>query len=173
VSDNKLIHDPRVKLVLKETLYEYMYGPAQKKFAYRLEKIINDNTVAGGYSHKSFMYRGEIYTCDTRELPHRMNRLVLPLQPTMNDYLRDIKELNVKELPYVLGYINRVLNSTNEFQDYLKLLPDSLHHPLQHLINNCPCKTSGLSPEFVADMQQNNKSAITMIKSRMALNLLL
>ena len=131
------------------------------------------NTLLCGYSHKSFMYKNTLYNIDTNALPRKMNRLHINLQGPMNDYLKDLKTLNETEVPYVLGYINQVLNSSNDLSDYLRLFPEAVHGPIQHLIAACPCKSKKLPEEVVSVLQDKNTTSINMMKKRMVTNLLI
>lgn len=168
-----LQHDPRTKQQIKDVLYELLYRPIQKQLEGRLNQIIIKNTVQGSHTHKSFIYRNEIYNVDTAPLPRKMNRLLPQLQPEMDAYLRELKELNNSELPYVLGFINRVLNSSNELHDYLRVFPETIHGPIQHLINTCPCRARKLTEEQVNDLKANNQQAIDLLRQRMVINLLI
>ena len=169
----QLQHDPRTKQMIKDVLYELLYTPIQKQFKLRLDQIIVKNAVLGGYSHQSFMYKSVLYNCDINTLPRKMNRLVIQMQPAMNEYLRELKQLNEKELPHVLGYITQVLNSSNELHDYLRLLPPSVHPSIQSLINTCPCRGKKLPDETVAMLQTKNQGSVQLLKNRMVTNLLI
>lgn len=168
-----LQHDPRTKQQIKDTLYELLYLPIQKRFQDMLNQIIVKNVVAGKYTHRSFIYRNELYNIDTQPLPRKMNRLLPQFQPEMDSYLREIKQLNEAELPYVLGFINQVLNSSNELHDYLRLLPESVHQPIEHLINTCPCRNKKLSDEGVQALLEKNHDAIGLMRKRMVINLVI
>ena len=165
-------HDPRTKRMIKDVLYELLYTPIQKQFKQRLDQLIVKNAVLGGYSHKSFMYKNVLYNCDTNAMPRKMNRLVIQLQPAMNEYLKELKQLNEDEL-HVLGYITQVLNSSNELHDYLRLLPPSVHPAIQGLINTCSCRGKRLPDETVALLQEKNLGAVQLMKNRMVTNLLI
>ena len=169
----QLQHDPRTKMQIKEALYAFLYSPIEKSFKQRIDTLIVKNTLMSGYSHKSFMYKNVLYNCDTDALPRKMNRLHANLVQEMNDYLRDLKALNESEMPYVLGYINQVLNSSNDLCDYLRLLPEAVHGSIQHLIAFCPCKSQKLPEEVVSVLQDKNATSINMMKKRMVTNLLL
>ena len=119
------------------------------------------------------MYKSVLYNCDNNVLPRKMNRLVIQLQPAMNEYLKELKQLNEKEMPYVLGYINQVLNSSNELHDYLRLLPPSVHHAIQGLINTCTCRGKKLPDKTVALLQEKNLGSVQLMKNRMVTNLLI
>lgn len=139
----------------------------------RLDAIIIKNTVLGGYSHKSLMYKNVLYNCDDAPLPRKMNRLVSQVQFEMLDYLAEVKQLNEKELPFVIGYINQVLNSSNDMCDYLRLLPEAVHQPIRHLIDTCPCKAKSLNEDTVDMLREKNKASIHMMRQRMVTNLLI
>lgn len=169
----QLQHDPRTKQQIKDLLHTHLYQPIEKQFKNRLDHIIVKNTLIGGYSHSSFVYKSVLYSYDASAPPRKMNRLSLALQPMMNDYLKDLKQLNEKELPYVVGFINQVLNSSNEMHDYLRLLPQSVHSPVQQLIDTCPCRAKKLSEVQVQLLQAKNAGPIQLIKQRMVTNLLI
>lgn len=167
-------HDPRTKLLIKEGLYDYLYGPVQQKSDRRIKEIIIANTRALASSHQSFIYRNVVYEMDPKVLrPRLMNRLVDALKPDMDEYLQNLEMLNQHEVPHVMGYITQVLNSSDDMQDYFRLLPDIMHPPLQRMIDKCPCRTENLSEEFVTEMQANNQTPIELIKRRLVTNLLI
>lgn len=168
-----LQHYPRIKQQIKEALYDFLYTPVQKKFKLQLDTLIIQNTLLGGHRHKSFSYKGILYNCDTSAFPRKANRLLPQFQNTMDLYLRDLKHLNEQELPYVLGFINQVLNASNNLSDCLRLLPESVHSPIKALIATCPCEAQRLPAETVAQLTEKNASAIQLMKSRMVINLLL
>ena len=168
-----LQHDPRTKSQIKDKLYAFLYEPVQRQFKTRLDSLIKRNTVILGASHQSFIYKGNLYTCDITPPPRKLNRLVPQLVPDMDAYLADLKQLNDKEVPYVMGFINQVLNSSNDLHDYLRLLPSSVHQPIQKLIDSCPYRTKKLTDEQVQELQTRNKQSIDLVKQRMVTNLLI
>lgn len=168
-----LQHDPRTKQQIKDLLYAFLYEPVQKQFKKRLITLVQRNTAITGVSHQSFTYRGNLYTIDTSPVPRKLTRLVPQLHPDMDAYLADLKQLNDKEVPYVMGFINQVLNASNDLHDYLRLLPASVHQPIQQLIDSCPCRTKHLSDEQVREMQAKNQQSIDLVKQRMVTNLLI
>ena len=168
-----LQHDPRTKQQIKDMLYAFLYDPVQRQFKTRLDTLINRNILISGASHKSFTYKGCFYTNDLTPPPRKMNRLVPQLHADMDAYLTEVKLLNDKEVPYVLGFINQVLNSSNNLHDYLRLLPSSVHQPIQKLIDSCPYRTKKLTDEQVQELQARNKQSIDLVKARMVTNLLI
>lgn len=168
-----LQHDPRTKQQIKDALYGFIYKPVERHLKSRLDTLIVRNALATGTGHMSFHYKGEYYCCDTHPAPRKWNRLATQLRPAMNEYLDDLKALNEGELPYVLGFFNQVLNSSNDFEDYLRLLPESIHHPLQKLQASCPCRAAQLPEARVNELLVQNQIPITLIKRRMVTNLLI
>ena len=168
-----LQHDPRTKQQIKDMLYAFLYEPVQRQFKTRLDSLIKRNTVILGASHQSFIYKGNLYTCDIAPPPRKLNRLVPQLVPDMEAYLTDQKQINDKERPYVVGFINQVLNASNDLHDYLRVLPQSLRPPIQKLIDSYPCRTKKLTDAEVQEMQAKNQRYIDLVKSRMVMNLLI
>lgn len=171
--DDQLQHDPRTKQQIKDALYGFLYAPVEKHLKKQIDALIIKNAVLCGHSHKSFMYKNTLYNCDTNPLPRKMNRLDSRLYAEMGEYLAEVKQLNEKELPYVIGYINQVLNASNDLCDYLRLLPDAVHRPVQALIDTCPCKAKKMPPEAVSLLQEKNSASIDMMRRRMVTNLLI
>jgi len=170
---DRLEHDGKTKQQIKDALYSYLYEPTQRSFKTRIDTLIARNTLMGGYSHKHFIYKGVVYNGEVTLPPLRKNRLLASLKGEMEDYLADLEKLNNTELPYVIGFINQVLNSSCDFQDYLKVLPESLHPPLLKLSATCPCKNSRLDPDRVKAIVEANTGSIALVKERLVRNLLL
>jgi hypothetical protein len=169
----QLQHDPRTKQQIKEAIYAFLYAPIEKQFKHRLDGLIIRNAVFCGYSHKSFMFKNVLYNCDTNPLPRKMNRLDAQFHGEMADLLKEQKDINEKEMPFVLGYINQVLNSSNDLHDYLRLLPQAVHGPVEALIATCPCRGRKLPDEAVDILQKKNQNPIELMKQRMVTNLLI
>lgn len=170
---DSLQYDPLTKQQIKDTLYDFIYKPITQAFQTRLDTIIIRNTLLAGHSHKSFVHRGVCYSCDAEPPPRKWNKLVPELRPVMDDYLAEVRNVNEQEMPYVLSYINKVLNSSNSMDDYLQLFPDCVHGPLRKLADTCPCKTSSLTSEKIEQLSQQNEKSINLIKQRMVQNLLI
>lgn len=173
MTEETLQHDPRTKQQIKDMLYNTLYAPVQEQFRKRLEALIYRNTMLMGSAHKSFVYKGVTYTCDFTPPPRRMTRLHPQLKDEIEEYIRDVKHLNDTELPYVLGFINQVLNSSNDLCDYLRILPEPLHDSIKKLISTCPCRAQKLTEDTVHSLQERNEEIINLIKERMVLNLLI
>lgn len=166
-------HDPRTKQHIKDMLYDHLYMPVKVRFDRRLREIIRKNCILISSPYECFTYKGEVYVVEPiKEIPRRMPRLSCHLFDEMNQYLKELKELNSTEIPYVLGYLNQVLNSSNSIPDYLSLLPESIHSPLIGVIDSCPCRSVKLSPQTVSEMKEKNNVPITLIKKRLMLNLI-
>lgn len=168
-----LQHDPRTKSQIKDLLYAFLYEPVQRQFKHRLDALIIRNTAIAGVSHQSFTYKGHFYSNDPAAPPRKLTRLVPQLHADMDAYLADLKQLNDKEVPYVIGFINQVLNASNDLHDYLRVFPSSMHPPIQKLIDSYPCRTKKLTDEEVASMQAKNKQSIDLAKQRLVTNLLI
>ncbi|WP_289101022.1 hypothetical protein [uncultured Marinobacter sp.] len=169
-----ITYDPKTKALIKDRLYEHLYAPVKESFNQRLKTIIVKNSVLHGNDQQWLSYKGEYYAIDqTQPRPRPMNRLHKELTSVMNEYVNDLEYLNQQELPYVLGFINNVLNSSNSLQDYFRIFPESIHGPLKDVADRCACKENRLAPETVKEIQQKNQIPIELMKKRMVLNLLI
>lgn len=171
--ESQLQHDPRIKSQIKVALFNFLYDPTRAQFQTKLRNLIVRNTVIAKYSHKSFVYKGEFYTADVTPPPRKQNRLVPELVPMMQSYLQELKELEQRELPYTLGFINQVLNTSNSLEDYLKLLPAALHRPIEQFITSCTCTSCSISDDVAMAFQNKNQEVINLIKQRMVKNLII
>ena len=169
----QLQHDPRSKQQIKDSLYSFLYAPIQSQFKNRIDVLITKNAILGGFSHRHFIYKGEVYNSESTNPPLVKNRLLPALRAPMEEYLNDLRYLNSHELPFVLGFINQVLNSSNDLQDYLRLLPESIHSPIEQLIATYPCHTAKLTEERVIQIKEKNVDTINLMKKRMVANLLI
>ena len=171
--DEPLQHDPRTKQQIVDALHEFLYAPVLKQFQKRLDEIITKNGVFLNSADRCFTYKGKVYASQDADIPRVVNRLVKQLMPFMDEYIADERQLNTHELPYVLGFIRQVLNSSNNLHDYLHVLPSSVHRPVEQLIASCPCRSVKLTPEGIQELQKKNQVSIDLMKRRMVTNLLL
>ena len=170
---DKLEHDPRTKSQIKDALYAFLYLPVQNQFKARTEALIIRTTVMGGYSHRHFVYKGEVYNAEASPPPLKKNRLVPQLRDEMEEFLKDRNQLNDQELPYVLGFITQLLNASNDLMDYLRVLPESVHQPLNQMMASHPCRSTTLTDEKVEHIKAKNEVGINLMKQRLARNLLI
>lgn len=165
-------HDPRTKQQMKDALYAHLYDPVNKALTRKLEAIATRNCVLQKVSHKSFAFKGEMYVIDPPPLPRIATRLAPELTTRMQDYLEEVGRVNVREMPYVMGFITQVLNSSNHFEDYLRVFPQSMHQPIHRFMQSCPCYSTRMSDAEVHGIQEKNELSINLIKQRMTTNLL-
>lgn len=169
-----LNYDKTTKQLIKDRIHAFLYDPVEKQFQDRINILIRKNSVLCGNSQVWMSHKGVYYTMDTTTLrPKPINKLKPELQVFMDEYLKDKEQLNYKELPHVMGYINQVLNLSSSLQDYLKLLPESLHPPIKELMEHCACREDRLNQQVIQRVNQTNQVPIELIKKRMVLNLLI
>jgi hypothetical protein len=170
-----VIINGRLKAEIKEAIERFLYEPVERHFKRRLDEIIIANTLAGKYHVKSFHYKGIQYHCEDGRPPRDWNRLLPQFKEQMDEYLRDVKAIDEKERPFIFGYINQVLNSSNHLADYYALLPDSAHRPIKEL--NVDTSFMYPYPLMAKDKMDRilvqNQKPIEMLKTRMVTNLLL
>lgn len=171
--DEHIQHDPRTKQQIKDMLYQFLYAPVQQQYQKQLHEIIVRNTLALKSKHKSFMYKGAMYSMESTPPPGKMNRLIPQLVSDMENYLVEVTRLNTQEVPYVMGYITQVLNASNNFQDYLKAFPSVLHPPIERMIASWPCRNQKLTEDDIQSLKEKNKRSIDLLKQRVVTNLII
>lgn len=171
--DDTIQYDPRTKQQIKDLLYSHLYSPVEKASKAKLNGLILRNSSLMSNSRIGFTHKGAIYSMDDSNSIRNTNRLHPSLHKEMNDYLEEVTTLNTKELPYVIGFITNVLNSSNSLQDYLSVLPNSVHGPINKFVAACPCRKCQLSEEEAKQLIDNNQTPIALMKQRMLLNLLI
>ena len=165
--------DPGFKYRIKSALIDFIYTPAFNNLQEKLEHLIVKNTLIGKYSQKSFTYKGLYYGSGDVPKSLRANRLVPELVNEMNEYLAESKELKEKELPYVEGYINKVLNYSNSINVYKRLLPDYLHATIDHTASQVTHCQDNISDAEVEAIKEKHAYPLALIAKRMALNILM
>lgn len=168
----QLQYDPKSKQLIRDRLYYFLYEPVEQAFQKRLDAIIEQNSRRMGNAQRRLNYKCETYEATNPGPPDRaVNRCHKELLPLMKDYVADLEELNTQEVPYVLGYITKVLNSSESMADYFRLLPESVHEPLKKL--ECLCQNRSLPDDKVEQLKARHEQPILMMKKRMVENLLL
>lgn len=166
--------DPKIKQQIKNALQEAMYAPLTRRFDATLKKILVDNTLASRYDHESFSYKGVYYSFEWTAPRFKTNRLLPELQARMDAYLQEKQEIEYTEKPYVLGFFNKVLNTSNSILDYYALLPDCMHPALTGLGYDTVTYTPReLSDEQVEQFQLEHAAWILKLKIRMVLDLVI
>ena len=169
--DEPLQYDPRAKQQIVNAIYAYLYEPVSLAFQKRLDALIIKNSLTLGVNSKSVVYKGEYYTMSGSGIS-TASRLAPVLKQEMDEYLKDVAQVNEGEMPFVMGFIRQVLNSSNDMNDYLRVLPRSVHHPVEKLILSCPCRSKSLTEATVSTLLTSNEVPINLMKRRMVLNLL-
>ena len=170
---DQLVYDPLTKQQIKNGLMALLYEPIQNQLNRQVEELIVRNTLLGGYRHKSFVYRGKLYNADVEPPPIRQNKLLPQLRPELDKIIRATSKVSDEEMPYVLGFINQVLNSSSSLADYLQLFPEAVHGPIEKLIGSCSRHQGQLPSETIQSLKNKNARGIELMKQRLTLNLLL
>lgn len=167
--------DPRIKQQIKAALSNFMYAHVNHKANVRLQEIIVANTTGSRYLHQSFSYKGAYFSFELKPPRFKNQRLLSELRPAMDAYLAEKKELEYNEIPFVLGFFNKVLNASDSMTDYLKLLPECVHRAVEPFMDIAWISwhlPSTLSDAQVEAFQLEHQDWIMLLKKRMVLDLL-
>lgn len=167
-------HDPKIKQQLKDLLYHYLYDPVLIKFKQRQVQLIETNCTLINNPDLHFTYRGEIYQVNERVcLPRRLNRLDPRLYGEIDAYIAERDQLYKHEMPLVMGYVTQVLNMSDNYYDYLKAFPESVHRPFHQYVKVSGVPPKGVQDAVIDELIAKNAELIGLMKQRMLLNLLL
>jgi hypothetical protein len=166
-------YDARTKKRIKEALYDALYGQVNKEQFNTLVQIIRKNSIKCQNSQHCFKYKGILHSSDPKKLvPRPVNWLHTSFFNEMELYLDEKKTLERDEIPHVMGFVVQVLNSSDSFKDYFKLLPESLHPILIRIRDQCPCRNDYLDEKQIERIQAQNISAVNLLRRRVTINLL-
>lgn len=170
----ELVYDPRTKQLIKDRIYSHLYAPVKRDYEQRLESIILKNSQYHGNGQRWMSFRGTDYSLkEAGPQPLPTNRCHPELKGVMQEYVDELSQLINEEVPYVLGFITHTLNTSNSPQDYLRVFPQSVHQPIQSLVDTYGYQHEHLSDEKVDELIRKHEKTIEMVKKRMVLNLLL
>lgn len=167
-----LQHDSRAKQIIKNSLLQFLYEHLMHAHMEEIHRIIAANTALLKCSHNSFHYKGQTYSY--RDVPIKIspNKLHESLYERMEHALTELNKVNREELPYVTGFINKALNSTDHFCDLLKIFPETIHDPIKSLADTCLRKTAQLSPDKIEKIKAEHSKAIDLIIQRQVTNMI-
>lgn len=165
--------DPLAKQTIKNELENFLYLPVKKSLERQISVLIVRNTLLNKCLYKAFYYKEKYYTLEIGPPPLKRNMLNPQLKPEMDTYLKEKKHLEETEIPYVLGFITQVLNSSNNFADYFKIFPEALHRTIHNIRLSYVTNSKQLTDEEINNLLQRNKVAIDLLKARLVTNLLI
>lgn len=162
-----------MKQDVKNAILTFLYEPVSKGFHQEIVEVVRANIVKTKSSQIGFMYRGEWFTTDYRKLyPRRKQRLHKDLVSQMDGILERRKAVYDVEVPYVNGYITKVLNTSDSVEDFIALFPQALSKPIKESTVAITRKPAKHSDEFVQAFLQENAKSLEYLKTRLVLNLL-
>ena len=167
-----LHHALRAKQIIKNSLLQLLYNHFMRAHVEEINRIISANTQLQKCSHNSFHYKGHTYSYSAVPIKTSPNKLHESLYARMEHALNELTKINREELPYVTGFINKVLNSTDHFCDFLQIFPEAIHEPIKILADICPCKTAQLSADKIEKIKTDHAKVIDLIIQRQVTNMI-
>jgi len=171
--------NPHAKQLIRNDILSHLYEVPFEKSVEELKALIIRNTLIGQHLHKSFTYKDSLYSCVTAPPPRVKNRLLPAIRPDMEIYL-DNRDALIEEKNAVSGFLTRMLNATETLEDYLAVLPETLHERLGKTIESLytswpPFRDSPkrFSNDELMLFKQNNQTYSDLMKNRMVVNLII
>lgn len=160
------------KHAIQTSLMAHLYNPVRDRHTKQLESLIVRNSLLRKVGVKAFRYKGTLYrSLDCPGGVIQAPRLHEDLEPEMAQMLEEQREIHSVEEPMVKGYITLVLNLSDNIEDYLLLLPQSLHRSIVSLA--LPYRGERRVSEDTAPyVMEPHLRCIQLIKERMVSNLI-
>ena len=160
------------KYNLKNALLQKLYVPSNKEFLKACEEILlQNNTLKGVYS-SSFTYRGTNYPNLHKTGPRSYYTLHPCLEEKFVKILHPYDEIQQFERPLVAGFIIHVLNSSDCWEDYLKVFPETLHPLIEEWRFHFKWKIPTLTEVAIADILDKHSKGLQLLRARLVWNLL-
>ena len=163
----------KVKQTVRVEVEAFLYHKITESLQNRERAIVIRNTVLMKTGHFSCMHKGMKFNHDNVPAPRgTVTRLSPEFHEDMDALLKEREQVLVYEAAYVMGYITQALNIAGCLGDVLDLLPDSVHYPIkQYMPANSNIQRTKLDSDVIQELLTKNEKAITLMKTRMALNL--
>jgi len=164
---------PHARIELVDAIVNDLYSPEIKYQQSMLDAMIESNSTLNGNTQAHFIFKGETYIKSgfkgVAERPS--NSLDKSLRTEMKGWLKEQEQIAF-EKTQILGYLGRMLLLTTYTEDFLKVLPPSLHRIVLKLDRHFKTGDGILQGEALEEFQRNNHDVLKIIKGRMALGLL-
>jgi hypothetical protein len=158
---------------LRDALINDLYGNNENYFQKELNRIISENSQLHGNNQQYFQFRNEVYVNNMFKgaFERPTNMLHKEMRQSFKTLLAD-QEANNKERALVLGYIQRILATTTYAEDFLRVLPTSLHQIVFKYDRHFTEGDGILQGEALKEFQSTNQPLLKLLKGRMAYSLL-
>lgn len=161
-----------IKYDIKTQLYHHLFDPVLRDIQKQIAAIGTKNGLLWGTSEKHFSYKGSTYLVNDVPIPRKFLRLHKSLFDTMDSLLEFQNKFSYEEEIIITNFITRVLNSSKNPHDFLKMFPSAVHHVIQDLVEASPTNLPSISEEELQAVVLSSQKPIQLMKERMALNLL-
>lgn len=169
----KFAEVPEIKQILLNEFSTFLYAKVEKQYENSISSIIKRNSLLLGKKNQSFTLRGEVFGSEVFTGLFANLKLDDSLFLEADTVIKEKKDIDNLEKPYVLGYIRRVLNLTDDFANCYALLPEQLHPVLAKFHLQGVYLVTTYTPEFIREYFITHASEVLKIKTRLATNLLI
>jgi predicted nucleotidyltransferase len=167
--------DPKFKFTVAEMLEDFIYGKIKQHWEKELTSIIDENNkIHGKLESVGFWYKTDIYLKPGFISTVEAKKLSPKLYESMDEYLNQKKTIENNEKVYVMGYIVKSLNLSNNVNDYFELLPEVIHEHLKRIHESQFTTAIARLPRDVVNAHYyGHTKEINLLKSRLVSNLLI
>lgn len=149
-----------------------LYGKLDIERHVGLQSLITRNCVAIGGVDLCFKHRGHIYRYDANEVPSTMPELHPMLVAEVDAHLAKFHDIMEIEKPIVRGYLNAVLNASDNPIFYYEAVPVKLHEYLDRFHAAFCFVKEPPSPEKMEAFFKKHASPRNLMKQRLLIDYL-
>lgn len=163
------------KMNSKKRLMALIYDPFDKYFERIIGELIVENDSLLRVRHYIFMHRGVRYTqVRFAKPPQRIPRLEPELVPKMDALLEEKEAIERQERHYVMSYVTRLLNHTDDVGTFLEGLPKPFVRAFEDVLEQNPeVKRSELDLDEAGIAVGVTQPVIDALKVRLMTNLIM
>lgn len=127
-----ILKDPRMKARIMNAMLNMLYARPLNRLAETRLRLVQRNDFAHGNGISGFCFKGEYYR-DNRNVRRtiQVNRLMPELHAEMLEYLTEVSEEIPSEEIRTKGYIQKMLNASDNPADFMRLFPECLLPPVE------------------------------------------
>lgn len=175
---------PIAKWAIRDFLLLELYNPVEERKQRDTKVLVEKNVVLlqaedmqlhkkvlPEHFHRSFAYNGQFYSIEQDSGPRNRNWLHKSLEPEMQEFLTHYGNVTEERL-MVSGFFDSMLATFPAPGDWLQILPQTLHEPLQAYVT-APSWDPVKTPAEIDAFMAKHKPRYDLIRQRMAINLIL
>lgn len=167
---------PNVRIMLCDALCERLYAGAEQRLKRELDSLIEQNSALHNNDILMMRHGDRVHLHSAvsqvpnafRQSPNLCHR---EMREHIRDHLKSAEELR-SDRALVTGYFQQMFTATSYAEDFLRVLPPSLHQVVRQHDRHFLEGDGVLIGEALDQFMEKNAALLSVVKKRLTLNLL-